>query len=172
MPTCLGGPPLSILHTFYRQRMLVTLFFIWRAFCDMREFRNLMFPLRFVVRPLRWFFCLLGQGPSILFLVFTLFQVFWFIYDWQNFMLYKQNATNSLSWKDLQQNCFGNEGLMRLQYCPRPSFWPVMEPAFLEWNPLRSLGTFCTYKLWGKLHSFPKASIRTRHHKYVGPTNR
>ncbi len=39
-----------------------------------------------VVHPLRWFFCLLGQGPSILFLVFPLFWVLWFISDSQGFI--------------------------------------------------------------------------------------
>jgi hypothetical protein len=38
--------------------------------------------------------------------------------------------------------------------------------------PFEVIGYLCTNKLWGELHSFPKASIRTRHHKYVGPTNR
>jgi len=41
----------------------------------------------FVVRPLRWFFCLLGCG-SFHFVPFvsSFFQVFWFICDWQGFI--------------------------------------------------------------------------------------
>jgi hypothetical protein len=41
-----------------------------------------------VVWPLRWLFCLLGcVGPSILFLVFSLFWVLWFIFHWQGFII-------------------------------------------------------------------------------------
>jgi len=41
----------------------------------------------FVVRPLSWFFCLLGRG-SFHFVpyIFPLFGVRWVIYDWQSFI--------------------------------------------------------------------------------------
>ncbi len=55
-------------------------FLIWYAFHDKRKFENLMF-----LRGLPSFgssFVFLDMGPSILFLVFTLFWVLWFIYDW------------------------------------------------------------------------------------------
>jgi hypothetical protein len=35
------------------------------------------------------YFVFLDVGPSILFLVFPLFWVIWFIYDWQGFTFYK-----------------------------------------------------------------------------------
>ncbi len=43
-----------------------------------------------VVRPLRWFFCLLDVGPFILFLVFLPFLVFWFFSYWQGFIIENQ----------------------------------------------------------------------------------
>jgi hypothetical protein len=54
-----------------------------------RGFRNLMFPLRFAL--LGHSFVFLDVGPSILFLVFSLFWLLWFIYDWQGFIILKTN---------------------------------------------------------------------------------
>ncbi len=48
-------------------------------------FGNLMFPLWFVL--LGGSFIFLDEGPSILYLVFPLFWVLWFIYDWQGFII-------------------------------------------------------------------------------------
>jgi hypothetical protein len=44
-----------------------------------------MFPLWFTF--LGGSFVFLHMGPSILFLVFPLFWVLWFIYDWQGFII-------------------------------------------------------------------------------------
>ncbi len=63
----------------------LSLFDIWYASCHKRGFRNLVFPMWFVL--LGGSFVFLNVGPSTLFLVFPLFfWVLWFIYDWQGFI--------------------------------------------------------------------------------------
>jgi hypothetical protein len=53
--------------------------FFWASW-DQGGFGNLMFPL--------WF-ALLGGSFDFLFLVFHLFGVLWFIYDWHHFFWHK-----------------------------------------------------------------------------------
>ncbi len=60
-------------------------FLIWYASHDWRGFGNLMFfSLWFAL--LGGSFVYLDVGPSTLFLVFTLFWVLWFIFDWKGFI--------------------------------------------------------------------------------------
>ncbi len=59
-------------------------FIIWYASCNMRKFRNVMFPLWFGL--LGGSFVFLDVGPSILFLVFPLTWVLWFLFYWQGFI--------------------------------------------------------------------------------------
>jgi len=89
-----GGPPLSVLCTFYKKRILglpPSFFLIWCAYCDWKGFGNLMFPLWFAL--LGGSFVFLDMGPSNLFLVFLPFWVLWFIYDWQGFIIYLLDMT-------------------------------------------------------------------------------
>jgi hypothetical protein len=55
-----------------------------------RGFGNLMFPLCFTL--LGGSFVFLDTSPSILFLVFPLFWVLWFMYDWQGFINANHNT--------------------------------------------------------------------------------
>jgi len=65
-----GSPPLSLFDMLLSVRGGSG---TWCSLCD----------------SLGWFFCLLGRGPSILFIVFPpffFFGVLWFIWDWQGFI--------------------------------------------------------------------------------------
>jgi hypothetical protein len=63
-----------------------------------------MFPLWFAL--LGGSFVFLDVGPSILFLVFPLFWVLWFIYDWQGF-IENDPPVRSLGNFEFLQNCEG-----------------------------------------------------------------
>ncbi len=66
--------------------MLFFLINIKYLICFSRQEGGQELDVPLVVHPLRWFFGLLGRGPSILFLVFPLFWVLWFISDFQGFI--------------------------------------------------------------------------------------
>jgi uncharacterized membrane protein len=58
--------------------------------------RTLMFPLWFALLG-GYFFVFLDVGPSILFLVFPLFWILLFIYDWQGFIQKEEEEKNKNS---------------------------------------------------------------------------
>jgi hypothetical protein len=72
-----------------------------------------MFRLWFILLGVS--FAFLDVGPSILFLVFSLFWVLWFIYDEQGFI-------NNIQYWMLDSQSASQEGNMN-----SPTWWPVTE---------------------------------------------